>query len=407
MSQSVLDHIKGYLQVEYFSADHTRFLNICRNRGVELWGIYQKKQSVFFQCYPKDFKKLIPIRRRCGGTLRISKRRGVIFLLKKNIRHCCYLVGILLFLALGSLLSSRVWKIHFEGNYSYTEEELTKFLKFHEVEYGMQKRNVECEKIELMMREAYPDITWVSAHLQGTKLLIHIKENFDGYTEQTEHTPCNLIANASGVITQMVTRTGVPMVHVGDTVEQGQILVGGIVENYGDQNELLSRNYVQADADIYGEVQIAYEDAFPMEYEVLKHTGNERKFYSLRVLNQSFHITFSKEHYRQSDVTREEHQLKVAEDFYLPVHYGTISVREYEKLKQRYTETEANLLAQNRLDRFLLELQEKGVQILEKNVTIECDSNICKGSGWIRVKQSLGIPGEIQEEETLATPGAE
>ena len=66
---------------------------------------------------------------------------------------------------------------------------------------------------------------WVSASIDGSRLKIQIKENEDTFQEvQKEEKPCDLIAEQDGVITKMVTRSGVPMVHVGDQVKKGDIL---------------------------------------------------------------------------------------------------------------------------------------------------------------------------------------
>ena len=45
------------------------------------------------------------------------------------------------------------------------------------IKYGMKKKNVDCEALEAGMREAFPQITWVSARVSGTRLVIQIKEN--------------------------------------------------------------------------------------------------------------------------------------------------------------------------------------------------------------------------------------
>ena len=41
----------------------------------------------------------------------------------------------------------------------------------------MKKKKINCEELEAGMREAFPQITWVSARVSGTRLVIQIKEN--------------------------------------------------------------------------------------------------------------------------------------------------------------------------------------------------------------------------------------
>jgi len=70
-----------------------------------------------------------------------------------------------------------IWDIHFQGNHHYTADTLVRYLDTQDVRYGMKKKKINCEELEAGMREAFPQITWVSARVSGTRLVIQIKEN--------------------------------------------------------------------------------------------------------------------------------------------------------------------------------------------------------------------------------------
>ena len=141
----------------------------------------------------------------------------------------------------------------------------------------MQIRSVDCDSIETALRNDYPDITWVSAEISGTRLIVHIKEN-DGIKEdiQTDSTPRDIVATCSGVVTSMITRAGTPKVKPGDEVEKGQILVSGIVDVYNDAKEVVNQRPVSADADIFVRVDIPYEEHLPYLYEYKEYTGRKK-----------------------------------------------------------------------------------------------------------------------------------
>lgn len=86
----------------------------------------------------------------------------------------------------------------------------------------MPASSVDCAGIARMIRKEYDDVIWVSASLKGSKIQIDIKENSDSREiEEEEMTEegTDLIAEKDGVIKEIVTRSGVPMVHAGDEVK--------------------------------------------------------------------------------------------------------------------------------------------------------------------------------------------
>ena len=71
---------------------------------------------------------------------------------------------------------------------------------------------------------------------------------------------------------------------------------------------------------------------------------------------------------------------------------------------EKLSEKEATNKMQEKLNRYISNLQEKGVQIIEKNVKITCSEDSCYAVGDITVKQLIGVPHELQiisEEQTL------
>ena len=82
----------------------------------------------------------------------------------------------------------------------------------------MRKKKVDCPGIVKAIRKEYNDIVWVSASIDGSRLKIQIKENEDTFqeemqgTEEVSEKPTDLIAEEDGVITGIITRSGVPQV---------------------------------------------------------------------------------------------------------------------------------------------------------------------------------------------------
>ena len=125
------------------------------------------------------FRKLKPIIRKTGTKVSIVERFGLPFFLHKYRKRKMFFAGALLFAALIFLMSRYIWNIDIKGNLTYTDETLLKFLKTREVENGMRVSEVDCARIVKDIRKEYDDIIWVSASIQGTRLIIQVKENED------------------------------------------------------------------------------------------------------------------------------------------------------------------------------------------------------------------------------------
>ncbi len=82
----------------------------------------------------------------------------------------------------------------------------------------------------------------------------------------------DLIAEEDGVITGIITRSGVPQVHIGDSVKKGDLLLGRIDD--GRRWGRTGYQYCHSDADIYADTKLPYQDSIPLSYEKRATTGN-------------------------------------------------------------------------------------------------------------------------------------
>lgn len=121
------------------------------------------------------------------------------------------IIGILSAFTILFVLSLFVWKITVEGNYTYSDEEILDFLNEQGITHGMYAESVDGEKIEREIRNKYFDITWVSVELKGTKLIVHIKENFN-VEKHKESNQWDIMATEDGIVDNIVTRSGTALV---------------------------------------------------------------------------------------------------------------------------------------------------------------------------------------------------
>ena len=217
MIEWLLHNWEGYVRLRLHGYSPERFLNLCNARGLEVWGLICNRDGDYeFFMTVEGYRRVKPLVRKAQVRLHITGRYGLPFFIYRYRKRWYYGAGIMAFFLVLYVMSLFIWDIQFEGNYRYTYDTLVRFLDTQDIDYGMLKARINCEDLEASMRTSFPEITWVSARVSGTRLLIHIKENEVLSTiPEKDETPCDIVASQPGVITSRVVRQGVAQVCVG------------------------------------------------------------------------------------------------------------------------------------------------------------------------------------------------
>ena len=417
MIQAILRYIRGYVKIRIQGYSPERFLNLCRYHHILIWGLRPKDNAYEMYLTLDGFRKLRPIIRKTHTRVALLERCGLPFFIRKHRKRKMFLAGALICIGLLFFYSSYIWDIHFEGNDKWTDQTLLEFLETKEVSPGMPKSRVDCSQIVKDIRARYDDIVWVSASMDGSRLRIQIKENEDTFQEEeksrdpsgepessqngnasqetarsdgADQTPTDLVASQDGVITSIITRNGVPMVHVGDSVKKGDLLVSGRVEVLNDAAEVIGYQYQQSDADIFADTQMAYKDQIPLTYQKKTYDPYEqRRLWYIRL--GPFRIsagTLSQDFPKWEKYT-EEYQLRLGENFYLPVDYGMICIKSYQTNEKKHSKQKLQEILTKNFTQFSKEMEEKGIQICENSVKIHVYKNSAVASGTLYLNQKI------------------
>jgi len=399
--QTISHCIYGYLQIQLSGYSPERFLNLCRNNGIEIWSLEYREHGYRFLITVPGYRKIRPLVRKAHVRLKVIGRFGLPFFLQRNRRRKLYVSGIIVFFLLLAVMSRFVWNITIEGNYRFTDDAILKYLEQKDIRYGIRRTAVDCDEIEASIRMDFAEIIWVSARVSGTRLMIKVKENeVMAAIPVKDETPRDLVADKDGIITDMIVRRGKAQVAAGDTVEQGQVLVSGIIPIYNDATELVNEQYVRADADIFAKTTETYTEDIPYLTIQRTNTGKTRHGIELHLLDRSLVLLLPGSKTNPWEYVRESRQVNVLGDFYLPLWLARITAAEYNLYERFYTneelETKKNEIHELKMKNFL----EKGVQIIHNSVKIE---NI--GSGWqvqgeFLIREQIGTGQTIDQNQT-------
>lgn len=380
----VIRYLQGYLTIKVWGFSPERFMNLCSNHKIFLWNIRNHGDYYTMNIRLKNFYRLKGFTRKTGTRVVITGRYGLPFLSVRAWKRKIFLLGLFGSLCFWIWMSGFIWAIEVNGNYYVTTDVFQDFLKENEIQTGMKKKNVDIEKLEEAIRTHFDIVTWTSAQIDGTRLLIQVKENDliiaeKGETKEAQvEAGVDLVADKDGTIVSIVTRTGVPKVSAGTQIKRGDILVEGGVPIYNDDSTVKRYDFCNADADIILRCVYSFEEQIAEKYEKKIYTGREREVPFFLIGTKKFKIQVPGNTYENSDLIEEKRQLKLFDNYYLPVYIGENLVREYKIEKKIYTKEEVKMLFEERLQKFIQTLQEKGVQIIEKNVTINKTSGVWK-----------------------------
>lgn len=413
-----------------------RFVNLCRNNGIELRHLVRRENAIQMEIDAENFKKLRPLVRKTHVKIHILNRHGPAFFFYRHKRRWWFLLGMMVFAGMIYILSLFVWQIDIDGNRKYTDALILQALAQMDVKTGCRKSEIDLPEIEEELRIMYNEITWVSASITGTKLQIELREgdlkisgsSGGGQTgnvkrvenrennpktqngESETDLPANLVADEDAIITNLVVRRGTVAVRYGDEVKKGDVLIEGKVYIYNEDETLKKVDYLTAEGDVFGKYQELYEKHYQRKHEVRSYTGKNYRELGVEIVGKSFCLPVWEnilkkqlEENTLSEVWSWKKQFRLTPTFYLPFALEYTEYVPYENVVEEYTDEVIKKMAEEELQKYLNELEKKGVQIISNSVTISLDADGGHVKGTLILDGPIGKEVPISSEHMAST----
>ena len=388
MIHKVIRYFKGYLRIRISGKSVERFLNTCSYKGIYLWNLKAFQSYYEMNIGIKDFMKLKPVIRKTGTKAVIVNRAGFPFFLREYKNRKLFFAGYIICFLIILKLSGYIWKIDIQGNLSNTTENINVFLSSENVETGMKRKDVDCMEIARKLRNHYNDMIWVSASLEGTNLIIQIKENTDIPQVESpdlsnKEEAYDIVASKDCMITKIVMRNGICQIKEGEHVKKGDVLISGQIPIKNDAGEITDYQYCTSDADIYGRFKLSYEDESSMTYFEKKNLNIHKTEYFFCYDKYRFRLGSTENKY--THFTENSLQKK-----YKNFTVGIKNIYPYQPSKKAYSKNEIQKLLSKNFQYYCNELEKKGVVILQNDVKIYTWSDKAKAYGEITVEMPVG-----------------
>lgn len=391
MLKSIWNYFKGYVIIEITGFSIERFLNLTLHKGILVYNLEETQKGVSCKINIKDFKKLREFAKKTGCKYKIKIKYGAPFFIQKNRKRKPFVFGIFLFIFILYFLSSFVWHIEIIGNNLIDNNSILKFCSEKELYLGSYKRKIDLKSLQGDLKNEFDEISWVNISLKGTKITIKISENIKKNEIMQNEEPCNIIAEEDGIITEIVTKKGTPILKEKDVFKKGDIIVSGeIILKEGE--EIKGSYLTKADADIRGKVLEEINIEVPFNYKIKQYTKKSKKEYYLIAFNKVFSLNLIKPKisYENYDKFTSRTQLKLSENFLLPFIIVKNEYKEYEKVDKKYSLEEAKKYANKLITEEIISKIDFSSDILENEIIYKEFNNKIIANAKVTLIKNIG-----------------
>lgn len=290
-SATILNYIRGYLSVCADGRFTERLINICMHRNMPVWDVKRcGERRITFKTSVDAFKNIRTPARRTKSRVRIIKRHGLPFLLRRYRKRKLAVLGFVVCLLMIWYSSTHIMGITVFGNERIPTQDILSALAECGVELGARTDKTNPDIIRNRMMSKLDSLAWIGINASGARVYIEVVERIEKEKGiEKDGISCNLIAKADGEIERLEIREGQTLVSIGSGVRKGDVLVSGIVDNASS-----GFRYVKARGDVFAKTRYVLERSFPFEYKEKVKTGKEKERYTISILNTKLPLFIKK-----------------------------------------------------------------------------------------------------------------
>ena len=287
MLVGVVRWFRGYVGFTAKGRFPERLLNLAAVRGVNIADPRPVEGGVSGIMSVSDYRRVRPLARKARVRMRVTKRRGLPFAVRKYRGRLGLFVGAALGAVLIAVLSQFLWSYRILGADSMSEQQIRRVLAENGISIGTYLDNLDVEPIERHILRDLDGITWVSVNIMGCTADVEVRQKAQKPEIQSME-PCNIVASADGVITKLKVREGFATVKEGSGVAKGELIVSGF--NPTKQGGV---RYMHADADIYADVISERELKIPCQSSYISISENKTERSRLKLFHREFPVSLS------------------------------------------------------------------------------------------------------------------
>ena len=282
MLKKAVKLLRGSVCVRAKSAYPERMLNLCSARGIEFWDVKWIDDTALSFCVARgDLRALRRAAEGCGAEVSIERTAGTPFFFARLRRRHALFAGGILCAALLLVNSLFIWDFEVTGNETVPTETILHALREHDVHRGTLIYSFRSQDICNRVLPELKDLCWVAVNVRGCKAYVQVRERVRAPERVNESEPTNVIAAKPGLITKVRALDGEKRVLPGTSVQQGQLLIAGVVDTGGTEKPSVPTRFLAGKGEVWARTWYDLTVRVPLTYEKKVYTGKEKRSHTL------------------------------------------------------------------------------------------------------------------------------
>lgn len=385
-------YFRGYINIKVEGYFIERFLNLCMNRGIEVWNIKRINDAeLTVNIKYKDYSDVEEISKITRCRLIKNYEKGIPDIETRYKKRKVFALIFILASLFIYLYSARIWQIEIVGDFKIPIEELWNELNNEGVKVGIRKSKLDYDKIKNNIYVRRNDIAWMGFDIKGTKAYVEFVERSNIESTPLKDEPCNIVSDKDGIVHKILVKSGQKLVNVGDVVTKGQTLISGYISSEENTGRL-----VHSDGEIILKTWYTNKVTVPYEKDLVNKTGSKERKYNLEIGNIKINLINSGTKFEKYDTITVSNKLKLFNKFELPIKLTELTYEELEIDTVKYTKTQAENIAKSEaitgLKKLINNLDENKVK---NKFNIKENEDSVSAHVTIEVLEKVGIKEKI------------
>ena len=208
--------LDGMVEAELTSAEPGAALEAANARGIPLYDVIQVGDlTARFRVRRRDYRALEALSEKRGETLRLRRRMGAYWTLKRLLARPMLMGALAVFLAAAIFLPTRIFFVRVEGNVTMPTRLILDAAGESGIRFGASRRAVRSEKMKNALLSALPQLQWAGVNTSGCVATVSVRERTEPEVTGQDSAVSSIVASRDGFIVSATVTRGNSLCRVG------------------------------------------------------------------------------------------------------------------------------------------------------------------------------------------------